>query len=180
MPPTTSCDSTTSRVVPGRSVTMARSQRLQALSRLDLPTLGRPTMATLSPIRSSCPASAVAKMCSTSPSTAATWARTAPSSRGGRSSSKSTRASTSASTSRQVDRSWRIGAISLPCTPARAVRAARVDWAATRSATPSAWVRSRRPFKKARRVNSPGSASRAPWLRQSWSTCCTAINPPWQ
>ena len=38
--------STTSRVVPGTAVTMARSLLLHAFSRLDLPTLGRPTMAT--------------------------------------------------------------------------------------------------------------------------------------
>ena len=48
-----------SRVVPATSVTMARWEPLQALSRLDLPTLGRPTSATCSPLRSSCPARCV-------------------------------------------------------------------------------------------------------------------------
>lgn len=39
--------STMSRVVPGIAATMARSLRLHAFSRLDFPTFGRPTMATL-------------------------------------------------------------------------------------------------------------------------------------
>lgn len=44
--PCTATDaSTMSRVVPGLAVTMARSLRLHAFSKLDLPTLGRPTMA---------------------------------------------------------------------------------------------------------------------------------------
>ena len=55
MPPTTSRDSTTSRVVPGNSVTIARSLRLQAFNRLDLPAFGRPTIATFNPLRNSSP-----------------------------------------------------------------------------------------------------------------------------
>ena len=39
----------TSRVVPGRSVTIARSSRSSALSSEDLPTFGRPAMTTLRP-----------------------------------------------------------------------------------------------------------------------------------
>ena len=35
------------------------------------------------------------------------------------------------------------------------------------SMTASAWTRSIRPLRKARLVNSPGSASRAPWRRTS-------------
>ena len=41
---------TTSRVVPGMSVTMARSCSSRRLNRLLLPTLGRPTMASVSPV----------------------------------------------------------------------------------------------------------------------------------
>uniref|UniRef100_A0A7C9F693 Uncharacterized protein n=1 Tax=Opuntia streptacantha TaxID=393608 RepID=A0A7C9F693_OPUST len=41
--------STTSRVVPAMSVTIALSLLLQAFRRLDLPTLGRPTIATCKP-----------------------------------------------------------------------------------------------------------------------------------
>ena len=43
--------SITSRVVPGISVTMARSSRRSALRRLDFPTFGRPAMTTRAPSR---------------------------------------------------------------------------------------------------------------------------------
>ena len=46
---------TRSRVVPGMSVTMARSCSSSRLNRLLLPTLGRPTMASVSPARTSPP-----------------------------------------------------------------------------------------------------------------------------
>ena len=42
---------TRSRVVPGTSVTMARSAPTSALNRLDLPTLGRPAITTVAPSR---------------------------------------------------------------------------------------------------------------------------------
>ncbi len=41
---------TRSRVVPGVAVTMARSRSTRRLNKLDLPTLGRPTMASVSPL----------------------------------------------------------------------------------------------------------------------------------
>ena len=47
--PTMTDSSTVSRVVPGMSVTMARSKPASALSRLDFPTFGRPTMAAATP-----------------------------------------------------------------------------------------------------------------------------------
>ena len=40
---------TRSRVVPGVAVTMARSRSTRRLNRLDLPTFGRPTMASVRP-----------------------------------------------------------------------------------------------------------------------------------
>ena len=49
-----------SRVVPATSETIARSRPSSWLSRLDLPALGRPTMATRMPRRISCPSLAVA------------------------------------------------------------------------------------------------------------------------
>ena len=52
--------------------------------------------------------------------------------------------------------------------------------AATRSARPSTSVRSMRPFSKARRANSPGSASRTPLSEVSASiTRPTTARPPW-
>src|SRR2546427_367652 len=44
--------SSTSRVVPGTGVTMARSDFSRAFNRLDLPTFGRPIIAAVTPSRS--------------------------------------------------------------------------------------------------------------------------------
>ena len=55
-PSCTAC-STTSRVVPATGVTMARSNPASRLSSVDLPALGRPTMAQSTPSRSTAPAS---------------------------------------------------------------------------------------------------------------------------
>src|SRR5690554_1374111 len=49
----TTCASLTSRVTPGTSATMASRRPTRRLNRLDLPTLGRPTMATLAKASSS-------------------------------------------------------------------------------------------------------------------------------
>ncbi|MND01355.1 hypothetical protein D3C83_203170 [compost metagenome] len=46
---------TQSRVVPGCAVTMARSCSSRLLNRLDLPTLGRPRMASVIPPRTTLP-----------------------------------------------------------------------------------------------------------------------------
>ncbi len=51
MPPMDAVSETRSRVVPGMSVTMARSCSSRRLKRLLLPTLGRPTMASVRPPR---------------------------------------------------------------------------------------------------------------------------------
>ena len=63
---------------------------------------------------------------------------------------------------------------------------AMASWAARRlrehtiSLMASARVRSRRPLRKARWVNSPGRARLAPAANTSSSTLCTATKPPWQ
>jgi hypothetical protein len=49
-----------------------------------------------------------------------------------------------------------------------------------RSATASAWVRSIRPLRNARRVNSPGSECLAPQERIRARTCRVTTGPPWQ
>ena len=49
-----------------------------------------------------------------------------------------------------------------------------------KSATASAWARSMRPLRKARRVNSPGSARRAPRASTASKTSFAGNNPPWQ
>ena len=48
-----------------------------------------------------------------------------------------------------------------------------------RSMTPSAWVRSSLPLRKARRVNSPGPAGTAPQARKRPNTSRVARMPPW-
>ena len=58
--------------------------------------------------------------------------------------------------------------------------AARRLRAVTSSLTASARVRSRRPLRNARWLNSPGRARRAPAASTSSSTRCTQIKPPWQ
>ncbi len=49
MPAMATVSLTKSRVVPGVAVTMARSRSTSRLNKLDLPTLGRPTMASVRP-----------------------------------------------------------------------------------------------------------------------------------
>ena len=49
MPPMETVSVTKSRVVPGVAVTMARSRSTRRLKREDLPTFGRPTIASVSP-----------------------------------------------------------------------------------------------------------------------------------
>ena len=57
-----------------------------------------------------------------------------------------------------------------PCRPA----------APMRLITASAWVRSMRPFTKARRVYSPGPAGRAPAAMQASMRLWATTGPPWQ
>ena len=63
--------------------------------------------------------------------------------------------------------SWRMAALRL-CSPCAAIK----------SITASAWLKSIRPFRNARRVNSPGCAKRAPEDRHSASTFCATQPPP--
>jgi hypothetical protein len=72
-----------------------------------------------------------------------------------------------------------------PASERVALRAAASVLASIRSATASAWARSSLSFRKARWVNSPGSARRraqpsaAPALRQRASSSCSTTGPPW-
>ena len=54
---------TRSRVVPGTSVTIARAVPTSALNRLDLPTLGSPTIATWRPSRTTRPRARGGEQC---------------------------------------------------------------------------------------------------------------------
>jgi hypothetical protein len=68
-----------------------------------------------------------------------------------------------------------------PASERPAERAAASVLASMRSATASAWARSSLSLRKARCVNSPGSARRAPGsaCRQRASSSCSTTGPPW-
>ena len=164
IPRTFNNSSKTSRVVPGISETIARSVRKRAFNKLDFPTLGHPIIATRAPSRMILPSSNVLSNWSRWPCIS----RSAPSNslvsiKVMSSSTKSIPASRRArwwinwsrmrSTSLdKVPRNWACAALRLLVV---------VAWIVSRTA--SAWARSSRPFKKARLVNSPGLASRAPF-----------------
>ena len=59
-----------------------------------------------------------------------------------------------------------------------AARAARWPWAEISDITASARLKSMRPLRKARLVNSPGSAARTPRAYSAESTLCAAQEPP--
>ena len=179
-PSSTSSLSSRSRVVPGRSVTIARSWRLRRFSRVDLPTLGRPTIATRKPSRRRWPCSASRTRASSSVRTAVKALITASGCREGRSSSKSSRASSSASWSSKRSRNAVMRRCKPPSRPAIASWAALCPRAAIISAIASARVRSSRPLRNALWLNSPGAASRAPASSTAFSTRRTATRPPWQ
>ena len=89
------CSRKISRVVPAISVTMAASRPARALSRLDLPALGRPAITTVIPSRSKAPCPASRSTVDNSSRTLSSIANTWPSARKSISSSgKSIAAST--------------------------------------------------------------------------------------
>ena len=161
-PPIFKRTSTTSRVVPGISDTIAASRRASLLRSDDFPALGGPTIAIRNPSRirsptsSSCKASMSACRIESNTFVTGDVVSSGASSSSGKSMLTSRRASASTSFSRHLAY-W---AESAPSSWFRASDfCARVS-ASMRSATPSASTRSSRPFSKARRVNSPGSARR--------------------
>ena len=159
-PATTTDASTTSRVVPAMSVTMALSERDHALSNELFPALGRPTIATETPVSRSRPRSAVFRTLCTASRSRDTRAETRVSSSGSSASSKSSRASSSAKSSTASRRARRTGPARPPRNADNAPSAAAAVRADTKPCTASACVKSRRPFRNARSVNSPGRARR--------------------
>ncbi len=169
-----------SRVVPASGVTMARSSPASRLSRLDLPTFGRPAITTLIPVASSLPCRLFASRSARSartplslPAASSRWRESTSSS--GKSSIASVRARSSV---RRATREWTTAENS-PERERSAERAASRLAASIRSATASAWARSSLPSRKARRVNSPGSARRAPASRHTPSSARMTTGPPW-
>mmetsp|Transcript_32493 Transcript_32493/g.76309 ORF Transcript_32493/g.76309 Transcript_32493/m.76309 type:complete len:214 (-) Transcript_32493:272-913(-) len=173
---------TLSRVVPGMGVTMASSAPASALSSELLPTLGWPASTTFRPSRSRAPwrvrawtALSCAVRRSSRPKASAFSRKSISSS--GKSSVASTSMRSWMSWSRSTPTSW----LSAPPRALLALRAAASVLASIRSATASAWARSSLPFRKARWVNSPGSANRrlTPASMTRASSSCITTAPPW-
>ena len=167
MPPSAMVPSTMSRVVPGTGDTIARSAPSSAFSKVDFPAFGAPASTTVTPWWMARARSVNASISSTPAASRVTSDHACPDARPTCSSGKSSATSSPAITS---SNSLRSRSTRVPSSPASA-RAASVTARSVRapiiSATASARVRSMRPFRNARRVNSPGSARRAPRSRAS-------------
>ena len=164
MPPRMSVSSTVSRVVPWISLTIARSSPRSALSRVDLPTLGAPMIATGIPCLMALPvlkdATNWVMVVLISCASWLSWLRSANSN-----SSWSAKSSSSSISDVMVSKRSRRFANSLEIPPRSWVSAksfSALVCAAMRSATASASVRSILPLRKARWVNSPALASWQP------------------
>ena len=181
MPRTLTNSSSTSRVVPGIGVTIARSAFASAFMRLDLPTLGRPTSTAVTPSRTMRPSSAVRMSCAIRSRTTVTpFARPCAEMNVMSSSEKSIPASTSTSRRTRPSRRRPSSSDRAPRSCSSATRRPASVRAEIRSMTASACARSSRPFRKARFENSPGSASRAPLRRRASIPSRRMSGPPWQ
>ena len=169
-----------SRVVPGTSVTIARSRPSRALNSDDLPALGGPAMTSSAPSRNRSPSGAV-RSSSATRSRATRHAavtrsgRTGPSSSSGKSISYAINPSSSRISLRNAS-SRRERPRSSCCSARRRCAGAP---ASIKSAVASACSRSIFPFNTARRVNSPGSAGRAPAAASAATASAGTSRPPW-
>ena len=179
----------TSRVVPGISVTIARSLAAKRLSRLDLPAFGRPMMTTCRPSSRRTPRRLAARMSSS-------WSRRRSRSPSTAGSARKSTSSSGKSMAASIQTRRRTTPSARACTcreksPSRlrtAARAAASEPLAIRSAIASAWARSILPLRKARSENSPGRAWRAPSAMQRSSrqrsmtglpcTCSSSTSSP--
>ena len=168
-----------SRVVPDTSETMARSAPSSALSSDDLPALGGPTIATLRPSRTNCPSSPSRRRRSSRSRTGARRPSNARRSGSGTSSGKSIAAASSSSSAASSARSARTSPARPPPRFASAARMAERVSASMTSATAAAALRSILPLRNARRVNSPGCASRAPQAKSARTTSRAPTGEPW-
>ncbi len=169
-------------MVPGRGEVMAASRPANTLKRVDFPEFGAPRIATSSPSRRRSAPSESASSRSIPRRTPPTSARTSGATSAGTSSSaQSIVTSTSAAARTRSARHASARRCNAPPRPRVAWRRWRSVSAAKRSPRASISARSMRPASKARRVNSPGSASRQPDWRASRSrTAATTARPPWQ
>ena len=178
-PPSAIGRSRTSRVVPATSVTIAASSDSNALKSEDFPAFGGPASTTRTPSRRRS-ASGRAATCRISPASSATFAeKSSGSAATSSSSAKSITASTAAASTRTRLRHSLIRRETAPPAACMAPRRCNSVSAESKSPSPSASARSTRPLRKARRVNSPGSASRSPGTAaRVLSTAATTALPP--
>ena len=179
MPAMTTCSRTTSRVVPGTSVTMAESVRAKRLSRLDFPTFGAPAITSFTPLRRTAPRRDSARVDAMAARNAASRAAVSVvPMRSSSSSGKSMAASMNARSSTSASRWLSTVCENSPDSDRRAHRTAEVDAPSMRSAIASACARSMRSLRNARSVNSPGPAGRAPSSQTRSSTMRATTTPP--
>ena len=170
----------TSRVVPATSATIARASPARALSNELLPAFGGPSSTACRPSRRRRPRSAWSIKACRSTTRASRSARTAPMPRVSiGSSTKSMAASTCTRRRSRVAAMASTRCENTPSSDRRAARAARRSAAAIRSATASAWTRSSLPLRKARWLNSPGPAWRAPSSQQRSTSRRSSTGLPW-
>lgn len=173
MPERLMVSSIMSRVVPCMGDTMARSSPIRRLRRVDFPAFVSPMMATGIPFLMALPTlneSARCFMC------CLIWVancfRLARLANSTSSSLKSSSSSIRVVKWRSCERRLLSLLLKLPFIWFSASLCMPAEVEAIRSATASAWLRSILPLRKARWVNSPGVARRAPWFMRSWSICC--------
>ena len=162
---------------PGSGVTIATSSPARRLSRLDLPTFGRPTSTTVRPSRSTAPWLRLGQQ-------RRAVLRAHPRSRArllaavGRSISSSGKSMQASTCMRSCHERFRRCAWmrreNSPASERAALRAASALAASIRSATLSACARSMRSFRNARRVNSPGSRDARAELARSGAAAAAA------
>jgi len=170
-----------SRVVPSISETMALSSFSRTLSKVDLPTLGRPTMATGTPVFITLPSWKESFRLFTSSATSVTsFERAVLSANSTSSSLKSSSSSTREIKCSKRSRSSFIFFEKPPLICWIATSCAAFDSEAIKSATASAWDKSIFPFRKARWVYSPGFAGTAPLSISSSIIFCWTYTEPWQ
>ena len=181
VPPSVMVSSMTSRVVPCMLLTSARSSCTRRLRSVDFPAFVSPTMATGMPFLMAFPtANDCVRRCISCFISCVRLLRRVRSANCTSSSLKSSSSSMSETNSSSCSRSCASRWLNCPRIWFIARRCAAADVAAMRSATASACDRSMRPDANARRVYSPGSASRHPADSSSVMMRCCMYCEPWQ
>ena len=175
------CSSSVSLVVPAISVTMALFSPRSTFINEDFPAFGFPRITVLIPSLTRRPLSAESSIFWSSAIYPRTWtANSSPKPSAWMCSGSSRAASINAILPIIPFLNFSILFLTLPLNWFRELSSAISLFALITSITASAWDRSIRPFKKARFVNSPGSASLAPYFNTVSRSFFITTTPPWQ